>query len=508
MAGRAPGAPDPPKPFHWALEFPEVFGRENGGFDAIVGNPPFLGGQKITGSLGEPYREYLLERLADGRRGSADLVAYFYLRAKGLLRRGGTFGLIATNTIGQGDTRQVALEPICADGTVLVRANRSEQWPSEATVYVAHVWAAADGWRGPAVLDGANVRGISPSLEPASSVTGSPHHLASNTDRAFQGSIVLGSGFLLNGEAAQQLLACEPRLHEVIQPYVVAVDLASRSDESAARWIINFRDWPKERARTYKEPWQIIEERVRPERERVRYSKRARELWWQYERPRIELYEAIADFNRVLVGPQTAKYWFVVRCPNGWVYSHATNVFAFQDDGHAAVLSSTFHDAWARKYSGSLKFDLRYSPTDCFQNFPFPEDVSVLDEIGDRYLNYRKETLLAENQGLTKIYNRVHEQPEDTSERIEGLRRLRRELDRAVADAYGWADLELDHDFRETPLGLRYTISEALKTEALDRLLELNHARYAEEVAKGLHAKGARKGKAPKPRAPSQQLEL
>ncbi|GIU96032.1 MAG: hypothetical protein KatS3mg012_2489 [Gaiellaceae bacterium] len=512
LAGRAPLAPDPPQPFHWVLEFPEVFQRENGGFDAIVGNPPFLGGQKITGTLGEPYREYLVERLADGRRGSADLVAYFYLRANGLLRATGTFGLIATNTIGQGDTRQVALEPICEDGTVLIRANRSEQWPSEATVYVAHVWATADGWDGPAVLDGEVVRRIGPSLEPASRVTGVAHRLAANAERAFQGSIVLGSGFLLTPEQAHDLIALDATNADILQPYLIAEELAQDPRQEALRWVINFDDRPEDQARRYPGPWEIVETRVRPERARNRIASR-RELYWQFAARADSLYEAIAGFERVLVGPQTAKYWFVVWCPNGWVYSHATNVFAFEDDGHAAVLSSTFHDAWARKYSGSLETRLRYSPTDCFQNFPFPEDVSVLEEIGDRYLSYRKETLLVENQGLTKVYNRVHEQPEDTSERIEELRRLRRELDRAVADAYGWTDLELDHDFRETPLGLRYTISEAVKTEALDRLLELNHARYADEVAQGLHAKGAKtkKGKrrsSSASRGSAPQLEL
>lgn len=493
MAGRASGAPDPPQPFHWALEFPEVFQRENGGFDTIVGNPPFLGGQKITGVLGEPYREYLVERLADGRRGSADLVAYFYLRANGLLRRAGTFGLIATNTIGQGDTRQVALDPICANGTLLMRANRSEQWPSEATVYVAHVWGTAGDWTGETRLDGVTVALISPALEPASRIDGSPHRLAAGADRAFQGSIVLGSGFLVTPEEVRQLIEADQRNAEVLRPYLIADELADRVDQAPTRWVINFGDLEVNEAREFESPFAIVNQKVRPERAKVRYSKRARELWWQYERPRGELYKEIAGFERVLVGPRVAKYFFVTWCPTGWVYSDATNVFAFEDDGHAATLSSTFHDAWARKYSGSLKFDLRYSPTDCFQNFPFPEDVSVLDDIGDRHLSYRKATLLAESQGLTKVYNRVHEQPEDSSERIEELRRLRRELDRAVADAYGWADLELDHDFRETPLGLRYTISEAVKTEALDRLLELNHARYAEEVAQGLHAKGAKK---------------
>ena len=151
------------------------------------------------------------------------------------------------------------------------------------------------------------------------------------------------------------------------------------------------------------------------------------------------------------------------------------------------MLSSTIHDAWARKYSGSLKFDLRYSPTDCFENFPFPADLDSLHEIGDRYLSHRKATMLEYDQGLTTVYNRVHEQREDGNHAIVALRSLRRELDRAVADAYGWDDLELEHDFRDTQLGLRYTIDELTKVEALDRLLELNHERQAEEVARGLH---------------------
>ena len=508
MAGRAPLAPDPPQPFHWVLQFPEVFELGNGGFDAIVGNPPFLGGQKITGSLGEGYRECLVANLARGVRGSADLVAYFYLRANGLLSRSGTFGLIATNTIGQGDTRQVGLDAMCANGIAIFRANRSEHWPSEAGVTVAHVWATLSGWDSDAVLDGAAVASIDASLSPGSRVSGEPKRLVALADKAFQGSIVLGSGFLLSPDEADGLLASDPLNADVIFPYLVGEDIAQRPDQGPSRWIISFQDWTRDRASTYEDPFAIVVRKVRPDREKVRYSRHAREHWWQFERPRTELYSAIAGSGRVLVGPQTAKFWFVTWAEGGWIFAHALYVFLFDRDGDAAVLSSTFHDVWARKHSGSMREYMRYSPTDCFQNFPFPQDVSVLDEVGDRYLTYRKETLLAENQGLTKVYNRVHEQPEDTSEQIEELRRLRRELDRAVADAYGWTDLELDHDFRETPLGLRYTISDAVKTEVLDRLLELNHARYAEEVAQGLHAKGAKKRGSRKTRAPSGQMEL
>ena len=501
LAGRAPRAPDPPQPLHWVLEFPEVFERESGGFDAIVGNPPFLGGQRISAQLGDPYREYLVGDIAGGARGSADLVAYFFIRAATLLRSDGTFGLVATNSVAQSTTRAVGLDRLLEDGLTIYSAVPSTQWPGEAAVYVAHVWAARRPGPSP----------FSASLERVDTARPLPKMLVANSGRSFNGSIVLGQGFVLSATERESIISRDPDSREVIVPYAIAKDLTSRPDLSASRYIVCFRDWGEDQARQYDGAWKIIEERVRPERAGLKSAKGVAD--WQFLAWRHELHRAIEGNTRVLVGPNVAKWWFVVWLPAGWVYDQQLYVFAFEDDGHAAVLSSTFHDAWARKYSGSLKFDLRYSPTDCFQNFPSPEDVSVLEAIGDRYLTYRKETLLAENQGLTKVYNRVHEQPEDTSERIEELRRLRRELDRAVADAYGWTDLELDHDFRETPLGLRYTISEAVKTEALDRLLELNHARYAEEVAQGLHAKGAKTKKGKKrsssaSRGSAAQLEL
>jgi hypothetical protein len=138
---------------------------------------------------------------------------------------------------------------------------------------------------------------------------------------------------------------------------------------------------------------------------------------------------------------------------------------------------------------------MSYSPRDCFRNFPLPQSKTALDKAGDRYFAHREAAMRAERQALTQLYNRVHEQPDDGSESIEELRRSRRNLDRAVADAYGWVDLELDHDFRETSLGLRYTMSEAVKFVVLERLLELNHERYAEEVRAGLHQRGKPKRK-------------
>ncbi|WP_228489015.1 Eco57I restriction-modification methylase domain-containing protein [Raineyella fluvialis] len=127
------------QPLHWAIELPNVF--EHGGFDAIIGNPPFLGGKKITPAQGSNLREWLVNRCADGNRGNADLVAYFLLRSALLVSREGTIGIIATNSLAQGETERVGLGPLDADGFNLMRGIRSRSWPSQsANLDYAAVW--------------------------------------------------------------------------------------------------------------------------------------------------------------------------------------------------------------------------------------------------------------------------------------------------------------------------------------------------------------------------------
>ena len=145
-------------PFDWPVEFPEVFDRERPGFDAMVGNPPFMGGSKISIALGESYRDWLLT-LHEGAHGNGDLAAHFFRRAFTLLRDGGAFGLIATNTIGQGDTRATGLRWICQHGGTIFSARRRLNWPGMAAVIVSVVHVA----KGPAKrhrLDGQDVARI------------------------------------------------------------------------------------------------------------------------------------------------------------------------------------------------------------------------------------------------------------------------------------------------------------------------------------------------------------
>jgi len=182
--------------------------------------------------------------------------------------------------------------------------------------------------------------------------------------------------------------------------------------------------------------------------------------------------------------------------PVGIICSEATCIIASESNADFALIQSTFHADWARANGSTLETRMRYTPTDCFETFPFPLNVDSLENIGERYYTQRQSIMLARQEGLTATYNRFHN-PQELSADIIKLREQHKEMDEAVAAAYGWQDLELGHGFHETKQGMRYTICETARREVLDRLLRLNHERYAEEVAQGLHEKGT-KGKAAK----------
>ncbi len=477
--------------FHWGLEFPDVAAQ--GGFDAVVGNPPFQGGQKITGALGTDYRDYLVTALAGGRKGSADLCAYFFLRAARLVRAGGSFGLLATNTLAQGDTREVGLEQLAAAGCEILRAHPSRPWPGQASLEVAVVWARRGPWRGERVLEDKPVPGITPFLTVPGRAAGTPHRLRANAGKSFQGSIVLGMGFVLTPEEAAALIEQDPRNREVLFPYLNGEDLNSRPDQSPSRWVINFRDWPLERAETYPDCLAIVREKVKPERERLgtgdATARDRSRRWWQFARQTMNLYATIAGMERVLALSLVNNHLGFAFCPSGIVFAHKAAVFPLSRFAEFVLVQSHFHYHWAWQYSSTMRTDINYSPSDCFETFPFPTDLTGLEDVGARYHAHRQAIMQERGEGLTKTYNRFHN-PKEPAEEIHRLRALHAEMDRAVAAAYGWGDLELGHGFHETKQGVRFTLAEPARREVLDRLLLLNHERYAAEVAQGLHEKG------------------
>ena len=237
------GAPATRRPFHWLVEFPEVFlHTDHPGFDALIGNPPFVGGQKITGLLGTDYRDYQVLHQAGGRRGSADLCAYFFLRAGSVVRAGGNFGLLAVNTIAEGDTRQVGLEAMLTGGFSIYAAQPNFPWPGSAAVVASAVHVHRGVWHGSYRLSGHAVPTISAFL--SAEDEWSPKPLKANANKSFQGSIVLGMGFTMSEAAAQALIARDAKNAEVLFPYLNGEDLNSDPEQKPSRWVINFWDWP------------------------------------------------------------------------------------------------------------------------------------------------------------------------------------------------------------------------------------------------------------------------
>jgi len=501
------------RPFHWPLEFPEVFSGQRGGFDGIVGNPPFLGGKRITGVTGTAFRDWLVAYIAEGRRGSADLVAYFFLRAFSLLREGGGFGLVAVNTIAEGDTRQVGLEAMVGAGAAIHAAYPNQPWPGKAAVVISRVHVHKGLWRGARCLLGQPAPFISAFLSDREEW--SPKRLKANEGIAYQGSIVLGMGFVLSPDEARGMLDADPRNAEVIFPYINGDDLNTEPEQRPGRWVINFWDWPAERAQQYQLPWQWIEERVKPERQRrdegggfvLRSPLPVR--WWQYADKRPALYHAIgrghyferhlngwddhkARFERVIACGLVAKHLMLSLVSNHQVFAHKLAVIASDRPALLLLLSSTIHEIWARKNSSTMGFGINYSPTDAFETFPFPAKEKLLQSLGNRLHEERTEVMRANRIGLTKLYNCFHDK-NNVDPRIKRLRSLQCEMDAAVARSYGWDDLDLDHGFHEVPYlpendRIRFTVSEAKRIEVLRRLSDLNRERYEEEVTAGLHS--------------------
>ncbi|MBN8564087.1 MAG: restriction endonuclease [Leptolyngbya sp. UWPOB_LEPTO1] len=502
-----PANQPPRKPFHWLLEFPEVFLQEDycRGFDVIMSNPPFIPGTGITERLGQKYWNYIGSAFPR-RKKAADLCSYFFIRSSEVLKSNGYFGLIATNKIAQGDTREVGLALLTEKGATIYRAISELTWAGSANVQISIVHICKTFWQASRILDGQKVANIDSFLLSAESLdtTSEPSRLVTNSGRALQGCFVQGIGFILTPFETEQLIARSQKNSEKLFPYLIGEDVNQRIDHSPSRWIVNFKEAKFDEVELYPDLLEILKERVYPERIQKDASKYPRMVneWWKYFHTRLELYEMIKPLRRVLVRSRVSDKHMLVFSPTNYVFGDAVVVFGYENDSDFALLQSSIHEIWARKFASSMRTDMRYIPTACLETFPFPtsdpSDLSTqfptLNMIGETYYTHRQSILLDRQEGLTKTYNRFHDRNE-TADDIAKLRSLHIEMDQAVAIAYGWQDLDLGHDFHPTKQGIRFTISETARREVLDRLLQLNHDRYAEEVAQGLHDKKGKKAK-------------
>jgi len=566
----------PVMPFHWEIEFPEVFNRENPGFDCFVGNPPFAGRTTLSESSHAAYIDWL-RSIHKESHGNADLVAHFFRRCFSLIGEDRTLGLIATNTIGQGDTRSTGLGFIRNHGGDIYAANKRIRWPGQAAVVVSvvHVIRSSNGDRTEHDLDGLRVPSITSYLFHGGT-DDKPLLLMSNSLKSFQGCVVVGMGFTFDDtdtkdiashiSVMEQLIADYPEYQNVIFPYIGGEEINSSPRQSYHRYIINFGeqplrreeihpawssaddstqrkylqngivplDYPDQVASDFPKLLKIVENRVRPERIKKSSSwskdkeKRAK-LWWRFSRTGKDLYEAIDGLPRVLAISQVSQNFAFTFLPLGMVYACTTIVFAIHDYSNFAVLQSRSHEIWSRFFASSLEDRLRYTPTDCFETFPFPKGVETdpaLEAAGKAYYEFRAELMVRNNEGLTKTYNHFHD-PGESSEDFLQLRDLHDAMDRAVLEAYGWGDLVesgatacgfaldyLDVDESDLPddmperlwfatafealtfagklpstrrrLPWRYRWCDETRDEVLARLLKLNAERAEEERRMGL----------------------
>jgi hypothetical protein len=222
---------------------------------------------------------------------------------------------------------------------------------------------------------------------------------------------------------------------------------------------------------------------VKPQRD-ANKKRNYRERWWQFGERCPGLYREIGGASRVIAITLVSKVVMPVLVPTGQVFSHALGVFASDDEALFALLSSAPHYWWAIERASTLETRIRYTPTDVFETFPRPDLTDRLRHLGHALDRDRRDLMLARQAGLTATYNLVHD-PACTDADIVGLRALHRDIDRAVFGAYGWTDLDPVHDHVETRQGVRWTVDPVTRQEMLDRLLELNHRRYAEEQGTG-----------------------
>ena len=530
-------------PFHWEIEFPEVFERENPGFDAFVGNPPFAGKNNVAAGNVAGYPDWL-KTVHRGSHGNADLIAHFYRRAFDLLRDGGAFGLIATNTIAQGDTRSTGLRWICENGGEIYRATKRVKWPGDAAVVVSVLHVVKGGFAGTKVLDGAEVENITAFLFHTGGHA-DPVRLEANAGKSFVGSYVLGMGFTFDDtdkkgvanplSEMKRLIEADPHNSEVIFPYIGGEEVNTSSTHAHHRYVINFSDFPLRRtdlgkrwvdandqqrhewlrrgvvpldypspvAADWPDLLAIVQERVKPERMKLSRIVR-RERWWRFGDRQPALYAAVAGLERVLINSRVSNYLQFVFLPAGMVYAETTIVVPLASYAALCALQSRAHETWVRFFGSSLEDRLRYTPSDCFETFPFPdgwETYPAFGAAGEAYYEHRAALMIQRNEGMTKIYNRFHDPYEDDPE-IVRLRELHAAMDRAVLDAYGWRDVStdceflLDYEIDEATWGTkkkpyRYRWPDETRDEVLARLLALNAERAKEEARARALAQGS-----------------
>lgn len=423
--------------------------------DAIIGNPPFLGGKRVRLSLGDEYIDRLFTKFSDVKD-SVDFCAYWFRIAHDHLNEDGRAGLVGTNSISQGKSRRASLDYIFENGGFIHDAISTQEWSGEAAVHVSIAnWVKQQ----PNIyrLNEKEVSKINSSLQAEIDVTQSVR-LKENLNISFQGVIPIGKGFYIDQNKANEWIKSDSKNIEVLKLSCSASDLTDNPNGLASRWIIDFNDMSFEDANNYKLPFTHIKTVVKPERDSNRRDV-TRINWWKHGEKRPLMREKLAPLSCYFIVPSHSKWFIFLPAKPEWLPNNSITVIASDDFYVLGMLTSKVHRIWVKAQGSTLKGDTRYTHNTCFETFPFPQNktsplVAKIRAAMQELHQYRTEQMEEKQWGITTLYNKFFKEETATQ-----LHKLHAKLDKLVMQLYGFSDND----------------------ELLEKLLHLNQAVAQEE---------------------------
>ncbi len=470
------------RPTHWPLAFPEVF--EGGGFDAVIGNPPFLGGMQMPTYLGPTYCQFLKLTNSDSR-GAADLVVYFFRRAFDLIRSRAVMGLLATNSISETVNRRVGLEVLAKRGAQIFNARRSFPWPGSnaVSVTVAQVHLVRDRMVHHATLDGAPVSAITTSLTPEVLDFARAARLSQGIDYS-EGTKLYGDAFIFRREELPEMMAKNPGLMNYVRIYVNGDVLNGTPRAEGDLVVVDFGEREKDQIKGCDDVIAYLTGEVGRERRNQTRQIHERRPWLHWDK-RLPFYRKARKLPRILACTIVSRHLSFLFVDPNKLFAHGIKLFADDRSALFGILQSRVHDAWARATSSRLGQTVRYSTSTTFDTFPLSAahlDRPTLTAAADHYLLARQRCLDRWQVGPTDVYRLFHDDTEQGAD-VEDLRRSQDRLDLAVLDAFelphpnGFAFHALGDDNGRSGAGrkkTRYTWSPEFEETVLVQLLRLN----------------------------------